>query len=331
MLVRFWGVSLEYEGRETTFLTETDGRVINYSRNGVPEALSNPLKMNDRGLEAKMSGSRSALVKIGKNWYKLKGCNPQPGLFSGSDRLPKLKGTLLDIVDPTMKPKGSMCIKSAASELEEQLKIIKKLEEFNLPAPLYPVARFDYDMENRACAVSITKGDLRLSELVINFSETSYVIPDYKNQFDLIYQWLGFAQHITKQTFGRLGKTSNGIQNYIFYNIPDGYGLMRTDFAHRPDDEKILKPDFFGNLEQHVVEYLTQHKYSDRVILKVLETLEIETRQSKKAVAKSMKGYVVNMPGYYLPSTEKMMAFFHKGLEGEQPKPISKKFIEFVF
>lgn len=323
---------MKYASRDLTHLIETEGDVVDYSVEGIPKNLQKTLRLSTSGISARMSGRRSALVQVEKEWYKLKGCNPQPGLFSSSDWFPELKGTLLDLVDPTWtKPKGSLCTISATTELEEQLKIVEKLGEFNLTAPLYPVARYDYAMENRACAVSITRGDLRLPEFSRKFSEKSYVLPGYKNQFNKIYQWLGFAQYITKESFGKLGSTSNGNWNYLFYETPKGYALMRTDFSHREESEKVLTPDFFGNVEQHVVDYLLQQKYSERVILRVLENLEIEIGDSKRAVSKRMDEYIVTLPEYFLPKNEKMMAYFQKGLDGEMPKPISKSFIESVW
>ena len=322
---------MKYRERDITFLTEAEGEVVDYSMHGIPKLLENTLKMSSSGINAKMSGRRSALLRLGKKWYKLKGCNPQPGLFSHSDWFPIVKDTLLDEVDATMKPKGSMNVESAKSELEEQLKIVEKLGEFNLTAPLYPVARYDYAMENRACAVSITKGDLRLPEFRNRFLEINHVIPNYKQQFNIIYQWLGFAQYITKETFGRLGKTSNGVFNYIFYEIPKGYALMRTDFAHRPEPERILKPDFFGNHEHHIVEYLTKHKYSQPTISKILEDFEVEERTAKRIVSPRLEHYVVNIPKNKLPDKKDIMKYFQKGLDGEMPEPISKSFIVSVF
>lgn len=317
---------MKYNYRDLTHLTETEGTVRPYAKK-VPEQLMKPLKMSSSGLEARMSGHRSALVKIGKEWYKLKGCNPQEGLFSASDWFPELKGTSLDVPDWTMKPKGAMCPESVESELEEQLQLIEKLDEFKLTAPLYPVARYDYEMPGRNCAVSITKGDLRFPEFMHKVSRLEKSLPDYKNQFSLIHQWLGFAQYVVKESFGMLGNTSNGVWNYVFYQIDGGYALSRVDFPRRTEVDKLIRPNPIGEMEQYVLEFLKergQTKHLDSI----MKNLDVQPAGKRVGVVREHGNYRVYLPESRFPPVEIMFTNFDRGMAGEMPAPISKKFIE---
>ena len=155
---------MTYDYRDLTHLSKTEGEVnlfTNHNYN-LPKELNTPLKISENGLEARMSGMRSSLIKIEDYWYKLKGCNPQPGLFSAADWLgPEVIKYGLDVSHPTKKPKGAMDPKTVKQELEFQNTIVEKLKEFDLEAALYPIARYDYKMKGRHCAISLCKGDLR--------------------------------------------------------------------------------------------------------------------------------------------------------------------------
>jgi hypothetical protein len=326
---------MNYLFREETHLSETEGKVISYSEK-VPEVLQRPLKISEQGIPSRRSGRRNALIKISGHWYKLKGFNPQPGLFSTSDWMHELKNTELDIPDNTMKPKGAMCDYSVEVELKQQDMLVEKLKEFRLTAPLYPVAKYDYGMGDRYCAVSVTTGDLRLSEFLQKASVTPFNMPDYKNQFELMYQWFGFAQHIVKETFGKLGGMSNGISNYVFYDVDGGYGISRVDFPKRSEKNRLIRPNPVGYMEQCVVEFLRKTGNSS-YLEKVLSdpVVKVVSSKSKKiGVFKKggkNRGLIVYVPENMMPKQGKMLQAFAKGLNAEIPKPVSKKFISSIY
>ncbi len=208
-------------------LRKTEGSFHAWKGAEVPEELKTPLAKRGSGTEifGVASGDRSATVKCGENYYKLKGCDPRPfekGLGPFKRKVCSARYPL-----PFNEPRGSMTKYRARKELLGTELIKKRLEGYELLSPLEPAGTLEYKnvyfgLSPVHCAVMLTRGDTRLGDL--SFRDAK--------EYSLTSKWMGFSEKLLRECRIKQEKEAICSTNFVIYPAgrDSSEGITRDSF-----------------------------------------------------------------------------------------------------
>ncbi len=215
-------IDITYGCKGSIHLVPVKGGFIPFNSSEVPESISEPLMISDKGdIEAMPVGYRSSIVSYGNKHYKLKGCRPYDGT---------------DFRDG--EPFGVLSRTKALNELD----ITERLNDFyrsvRIEGPHEPLGNYVYenniDGRDIACNVFETRGELRMNQFFSRYLEHKDKFKDMDYDFiSGIFEWLGFAQHALKECNIGINKYEKTIDpaNHTISRIDGGYGIFCIDHS----------------------------------------------------------------------------------------------------
>jgi len=328
-----------YKGRiGVVYLEQTSGRVIPFGNEEVPQTFEKPLKKSDykTDISGMPSGSRSVLIDLEGEMYKLKGI------------IPSNKG--YEEVDV---PFG--CLKTTACERE--LRATQVMYKFGLKhgvkTPMRPVGYFQYDIifhdEHVACCIQNVEGDDRfidffdsfhfcLEELYKRDLRSRSKIDEVREQLtNRIGNWVGYwygALERANLCWGSIFhkprglETNVGSHNMVVYpvNRGIGIGLVDLDKSHRLT--KKTKEYELNRIKKILSKYDGMLYFLEKGReLSSLKLYFIRQDWLSYGIPPFKKG-VDPFKGIPCPDEEEMeiIQHFENGRKGIQPLPIDKKF-----
>ncbi len=311
-------------GAVGTGLSYAEGTVIPYNGYELPPTLAAPLIVDKNGqISAYLSGGRSSVVPVERKWFKKKGDRPK-----------------ISEKWPSNEPYGGMSRVRASTELDFAKRIHERFKEFNCSGPMVPAALVEYEIpfngSERVCsAILEIFGDTRVSQIsarIVKANRKGKLL-DRKYRDELMKElisWLGFSNRMMKDTGAFPSPSSHGLNNYVLYELHDGFGISRIDFGscsqnnsrnfyHRVVLGELLSCELpFQNLSRIAQEFNLPFKQLLQQFEKggiPIDTLDLRTVKTIQAdVVRSCENI------YY--------DFFDRG---EVPRPIERKLIYKLF
>lgn len=337
-----WEFLPGYGRRKRVYLQQTNGEVIILSEE-LPSILRKPLMGFEEAtyLRGWNSGKRSALLSIGKKWYKLKGIYP-----SSTPHL-----------DP-LQPSGCMRESFILKELEVSERLAEYGRNEDILPPLEPLGFYRYNLkfldENVGCCLFKTRGDSRLAEYLPRVLRILYRLHN-KGKKDLsklkteltdkIGKWLGFWLRGLKKnetTWGTVfAKDGEKIKvyntnvhplNMVLYCVEDGVGVGLIDFdLSISKKDKISIQPFYKKLGIVEVNFERILNYEEKEIRKYLRNLGLELYIIENINEKL--DFYTEIPYSKLNEVKdkdmEVLKAFEDGLKGKElPEPININFFK---
>ncbi len=244
------------------YLREAEGGFHAWNGSELPEELSEPLRISESKKECASgvaSGDRSAIVRCGREYYKLKACCPSFFVDNGKKVCHDRAGF------DDKEPFGVMEESAAIRELDFTHRLAKRLKSYGLLPPLESVGRYEYDISFKGrpvnCAVMLTRGDARLND-VYSGSFKSYEEPDGKLK---AARWMGFSERVMRECGVRWDIESVHMGNMVIYVADRRSFNLKTDSSFRKCGIAPLDFEYALNRERTPTQrYTVRHLLFDR-------------------------------------------------------------------